>query len=321
MKYTLTAAVALASLVSAQKGSGAAPPKGKGAGGMKTTSKQFTEGGCKGTVFIFARGSTEPGNVGFVIGPPVFAALSKGLNGDVAFEGVPYAAAIGSNMLPGGTDAGGIGNATALFMKVHEACPKSAILGGGYSQGSAVMHRTVEKLPAAVQDHIAGVILYGDTKNKQENGHIPKFPTEKSRVFCNPNDGVCGGALNVNGGHLSYSASIQPGANWLISRVQAWKKEKGIPDPSTPIPADAPMTVPVTAANSGSAPKAAKGAGYKGKGFKGKNAGAPKGSAPPAAAPADAVSPAEAPAAAPAAPAPAAPAEDSMAGMAGMDGM
>lgn len=61
MKYTLTAAVALASLVSAQKG--ASPPKSKGAGSAKTTSKQFTEGGCKGTIFIFARGSTEPGNV------------------------------------------------------------------------------------------------------------------------------------------------------------------------------------------------------------------------------------------------------------------
>lgn len=236
-----------------------------------------------------------------MIGPPVYAALSKGLNGDVAFEGVPYAAAIASNMLPGGTDAGGIGNATALFMKAHEACPKSAIVGGGYSQGSAVMHRTVEKLPAAVQDHIAAVILYGDTKNKQENGHIPKFPTEKSKVFCNPNDGVCGGALNVNGGHLSYSASIQPGANWLISRVQAWKKEKGIPDGSTPIPADAPMSVPITAANSGSASSKSP---KKSKGYKGKSAGAPKSSAPPAEAPA-----------------PAAPAEGGMTGMAGMDGM
>jgi len=72
-------------------------------------------------------------------------------------------------MLPGGTDAAGIKNATEIFNKVHTACPKSAIVGGGYSQGSALMHRTVEALPDAVKDHIAGIILYGDTKNKQES--------------------------------------------------------------------------------------------------------------------------------------------------------
>jgi len=73
MRYTLAAALALVTLASAaptetvvldRRQEGVAPAKGKG-GAPKggTSSKQFSDNGCKGTVFIFARGSTEPGNV------------------------------------------------------------------------------------------------------------------------------------------------------------------------------------------------------------------------------------------------------------------
>jgi cutinase len=78
------------------------------------------------------------------------------------------------------------------------------------------MHNVVAKLDAGLKSKVAGVALFGDTRNKQDGGHIPNFPTQKSRVWCNPSDGVCGGGLNVNAGHLSYSSSqINEAANWL----------------------------------------------------------------------------------------------------------
>lgn len=46
-------------------------------------------------------------------------------------------------------------------------CPDSVIVAGGYSQGAAVNHRAIEELDPAVQDQIAGVILYGDTQKQQ----------------------------------------------------------------------------------------------------------------------------------------------------------
>jgi hypothetical protein len=82
---------------------------------------------------------------------------------------------------------------------------------------TAVMHNAISKgVTADIKGKIAGVALFGDTRNLQDKGHIPNFPTEKSKVWCNASDGVCGGMLNVNMGHLSYSgAQINEAARYL----------------------------------------------------------------------------------------------------------
>jgi hypothetical protein len=88
----------------------------------RQTSNDLKSGGCKKAVFIFARGSTEPGNMveadiltaihltniclqGRIIGPPTCNALKKKLSNDVACQGVGggYTAAMGDNGKPGGT--------------------------------------------------------------------------------------------------------------------------------------------------------------------------------------------------------------------------
>jgi cutinase len=76
-----------------------------------------------------------------------------------------------------------------------------------------------------VHSHIAGIALFGDTQNKQSGGHIKNFPQEKSKVFCESNDGVCGGLLNVNAGHLAYmggGGKLKEGAEWLIAQVKGF---------------------------------------------------------------------------------------------------
>jgi cutinase len=116
---------------------------------------------------------------------------------DVAIEGVNYSAGLLGNITPQGADAEGIKMAQDLFKQAAAKCSKSALLGGGYSQGAALMHRAIEALDKSVQDKIAGVTLFGDTKNKQDGGRIKNFPPEKVKIFCNQDDGVCGGGLNV----------------------------------------------------------------------------------------------------------------------------
>jgi cutinase len=54
-----------------------------------------------------------------------------------------------------------------ILNAMAQKCPDSVIVTGGYSQGAAVNHRAIESLTAAVQDQIAGVILYGDTQKQQ----------------------------------------------------------------------------------------------------------------------------------------------------------
>jgi cutinase len=85
----------------------------------------------------------------------------------VATEGIEYAAALAPNALPGGTDTASKQAMQDVLNAMASQCPDSVIVAGGYSQGAAVNHRAIESLDPAVQDQIAGVILYGDTQKLQ----------------------------------------------------------------------------------------------------------------------------------------------------------
>jgi cutinase len=196
---------------------------------------------------------------GSIIGPKVFAPLKK-LYPDIAIQGVKYPADIPGNLTPAGADAGGIKEAQRLFTEATTKCANAMLVGGGYSQGAALMHRAIEALPKNVQDRIVAVVLYGDTKNKQDGGRIKNFPPEKVKIFCNKNDGVCSGALNVNAGHLSYGDSFQPGAQFIAEKLKAGKGSGGA------APASGGDSSEGGEAPAAPAPKAAKGGKGKGKG-------------------------------------------------------
>jgi cutinase len=139
------------------------------------------------------------------------------------------------NLLPGGGDTDGIKEAVKDYTLATTKCPNTIITGGGYSQGAAITHRAVEQLPANVKAKIAGIVLYGDTQYKQDGGRIKNFPPEKVHTFCNgyaelkgkSTDGVCGGGLNVNMGHMSYGDSMATGAEFLSKQVSAAKGGAG----------------------------------------------------------------------------------------------
>jgi len=195
-------------------------------------SNELTKGECKAVTFIWVRGTTESANLGQYVGVPLVAELRKTFT-SLAVEGVTYGAGVAGNLTPGGGDPAGIAEATKDYTLAATKCPNTIITGGGYSQGAAITHRAVEKLPENIKARIAGITLYGDTQNKQDGAKIKNFPPDKVKVFCNgygdlkgkSSDGVCGGALNVNGGHMSYGDSMKPGANWLKARVEAMKSK------------------------------------------------------------------------------------------------
>ena len=62
--------------------------------GLDTTRDDLTENApCADVTVIFARGTTEPGNVGLVAGPPFLDALSEQLGGkSLVVQGVEYPA-------------------------------------------------------------------------------------------------------------------------------------------------------------------------------------------------------------------------------------
>lgn len=199
---------------------------------------------CKGQYRAFTSGSppntpsqAEPltSLQGILIGPSLQTQLRTHFPTMKTYP-VRYAASISTNVSPARTDRASIAKGNQAF---QEAAGCSTIIAGGYSQGAgtlspslfschsanvhpAVMHNVISHLSPSIKSKIAGVALFGDTRNLQDRGHIPDFPIAKSRVWCNVSDGVCGGALLVDAGHLSYSNSqIREAATYLAGRVKS----------------------------------------------------------------------------------------------------
>jgi len=231
-------------------GKGGAPkgiPKGKGSSGGKgkcssrggggggasggSTQNELLNGSCKAITLIFARASTEPGNMGMSMGPATCSGLKRNYPGKVACQGVgrPYTAGLAENVSASGTSAAAIGEATKMFTTASTKCPNTVIVFGGYSQGTAVMMNAVKGLSADVKKKVVGGVLFGYTKNAQTKGSIPNYPKNQVIVFCNEKpagsgkfaDGVCGGKLNVNGGHFAYMGNGDGGkaVTFLKSKI------------------------------------------------------------------------------------------------------
>lgn len=101
---------------------------------LPTTEEGLTRGNsCGDVVLIFARGSTEVGNMGTIIGPDLARALNTRLTGrDLTVQGVNYAAAVAPNYLPGGTDAASEEEMKKMLRLAHTKCPDADIVVSGY---------------------------------------------------------------------------------------------------------------------------------------------------------------------------------------------
>jgi hypothetical protein len=98
-----------------------------------STQNDVTNGGaCKPMTVLFARGTTETGNMGTVAGPPFVSAIGTMLGTDnVAVQGIEYPADI-PGFLAGGDKAG-----SALMAQmvgtVRAQCPDTSLVMAGYS--------------------------------------------------------------------------------------------------------------------------------------------------------------------------------------------
>jgi cutinase len=66
------------------------------------------------------------------------------------------------------------------------------------------MHNAVSALPPALKKKIVAGVLFGDTRNTQDKGQVPNYPKDQVQIFCDKEDGVCGGTLQVTKGHMVY---------------------------------------------------------------------------------------------------------------------
>jgi len=91
-------------------------------------------GACPRVIFIFARGSTEGGNLGS-LGPRIADVLEATYGGsNVWVQGVggAYKASLLDNLLPEGTTTAAIEEMKSLLRLANSKCPSSKIVAGGY---------------------------------------------------------------------------------------------------------------------------------------------------------------------------------------------
>ncbi|KAJ7292059.1 cutinase, partial [Mycena rebaudengoi] len=168
---------------------------------------------------IFARGTSESGNVGSRIGPPLIADLRAALGtAGIAAQGVNYSASV-LGYLEGGDPAG----STTMVNLINTAaskCSSTKIVISGYSQGAQLVHNAAERLTAAVTARIAAVVVFGDPDRVGRSTLPPvgTVPASKVSSFCHTGDIICTGSGGAEQ-HLNYDQDAPAASAFIVAHV------------------------------------------------------------------------------------------------------
>ncbi|KIW05457.1 uncharacterized protein PV09_03346 [Verruconis gallopava] len=184
-----------------------------------STASDVENGVCRPITLIFARGTTEPGNMGTVVGPPLADGMIQAFGANnVAVQGVNYPADI-AGAISGATDpqgATGSKNMAMFSQKVATACPSSKVVLSGYSQGAEQVRGALMNLGA--QNNVAAAVTFGDPLQSTQFVNIAKANT---KVYCNQGDPVCMEMFVITAAHLAYGTNgdIMSAVNFIQSVI------------------------------------------------------------------------------------------------------
>ncbi|KPI42381.1 putative cutinase 3 [Cyphellophora attinorum] len=177
-----------------------------------TSSDDILNGDCGTVNYIFARGTTEVGNLGTVIGPGFGRALGQRM-GDVAVQGVDYPANV-AGFLAGGSNDGADTMAELARQSISQ-CPGVPIVMSGYS--AQVVSKAMDQLTADEASNVGAVVLFG---NPNGNDPVPNTNAADVEVFCNVGDLICAGTATILPAHLTYGSDADEAADFVAGRIQ-----------------------------------------------------------------------------------------------------
>ncbi|MER5209654.1 cutinase family protein [Streptomyces sp. NPDC002838] len=199
-----------------------------GAGLATLSAPTATAAPCTDINVVAARGTFEPGTLGFIVGDPVYSALQKKITGKtLSSYKVNYPADLSlTSAAQGNRDLVNHVNSQAA------ACPNQRFILVGYSQGANVVDNSigissagavvgspiVATIPAALEPKVAAVLLFGNpirALGKSVTG------TYQSRTMdiCAEGDPVCESGGGDTGAHLSYRDDADAAAAFAAGKV------------------------------------------------------------------------------------------------------
>ncbi|MER7900161.1 cutinase family protein [Streptomyces sp. NPDC096046] len=199
-----------------------------GAGLATLTAPPAMAAACSDVEVVAARGTFEPGTLGFIVGDPVYSALQKKAAGkNLSSYKVNYPADLSPT-----SAAQGNRDLVNHVQSQAAACPNQKFVLVGYSQGANVVDNSigissagavvgspiVATLPAAVEPKVAAVLLFGNpirALGKSVTG------TYQGRTLdlCAQGDPVCQNGGGDVGAHLSYRDDAEEAATFAAGRL------------------------------------------------------------------------------------------------------
>ncbi|KAI0142014.1 cutinase-domain-containing protein [Pestalotiopsis sp. NC0098] len=186
--------------------------------------------GCTAYTLLFARGTTETGTLGTVVGPGLQKSVQSALGADqVTVKGTTYAADMAGITAESTGSGPGSKAMTADATSILSSCPDTKLILTGYSQGGMVVHNAAKQInTAGKSSSVLGAVTFGDPFIGQLPSNIDKA---HFRSFCASGDSVCGaGAYGCAAssctsasamGHLGYGSDVNTAATFIKSIATA----------------------------------------------------------------------------------------------------
>jgi cutinase len=188
------------------------PPDADAGSGADAGSDSGT---CSDVLLLVARGTGEPGTLGFIVGDPLFAALQDQIGDQVSASPVDYP----SSSITASGIQDGVDDVTSQLAAQVEDCPDQRFALAGYSQGAIVITESLLDLPAGAAEQVAAVALFGNPVRAAGTGEF----SDRTLDICASGDTICsraGGSANGNGtGHLSYGSDVEDAAAFIVEQL------------------------------------------------------------------------------------------------------